>query len=511
MIKLYCYQLNYIFMFFIKNIEKSFNFFLKNTFVWNEGFNFQPDINEDAFKGWDLSDLNTLKNLVSDWKIDSSDADFILSNIDEIKWEAELWLKEIVNKIFLQEGFSAKNERTYNSFKALSESKIKLSNEWEELSLKIPDFNEVIQKVLDNNYHWINWVSKHKNDPLVSHLSREDFHWITVMWDKIEVKYDSWGDDDTFEIRFNPLNGKIISHEWKVWENQYTDVSWESKIDISSMDDNIASLEEKIQREEDLRKQGEKDKEQDEEIGSLDDEIEEVDSRVDNLWEQTQEALEDVKVILEEQDDTINEFHSDELEAEKISPENKRKFEKAEKWYESHGWLENSYQIREIKKILEWAEYEDYNISEIDWKFDANFFNAVIKYQENNWLKTDWLVWRKTFENMMKFYKDGNILDTNRESREYYNIEKYEKAEKWYKAKVWTNPESIVKLQGALIDEWHDDIWFVDWKFNYELMQKIIEFQETNWETPDGLAWYKTLKALWVIDNKTEYRKFYKK
>jgi len=183
------------------------------------------------------------------------------------------------------------------------------------------------------------------------------------------------------------------------------------------------------------------------------------------------------------------------------------KYKYAQKWYEKHWWLNNSYQIKEIKNILKNDSFNDYKITNIDWKFNQEFFNAVIDYQKDNGLKVDWLVWRETFDNMMKEFK-WDFVDNKEKSREYYNIEKYNKAEKWYnKAK----PDAIKKVQDALIDEWLWDTWFVEWKFNYELMQKIIEFQEStsDWLKWDWLAWYNTLKSLWLVNTKTEAKKFY--
>jgi len=397
----------------------------------------------------------------------------------------------------------------------------------------IPSRDSIIQKVIDNSL-WGSWISLHKNDPIINKLNRGDFHWISIKWETIQVRYDSYWSNDTLEIKFNPSNGQIWTMEWIETKNEESDVSWETKIDLDSMDDNISELEEKRQREKDLQnqesidlKQNEKIKKLQELLGNLEVQIKWLAEQVSqNTWniEEQNEKIKELQELLGNLEAQINwlaeqitqntwrieKLHENETtspeepEAE-ISPENKEKFEFAKEWYRKHWGLENSYQILKIKEILK--NQEDFNITNIDWKFDAEFFNAVIEYQESNELKVDWLVWRETFEDMLKEYWD-NLLDTKKEAREYYNIEKFEKAEKWYK---WKTTESIKKLQEALEVDISSS-WFIEWEFNYELMQKIIEFQESSSDDLKGdwLAWYKTLKALWLVNTKAEAKRFYK-
>ena len=211
--------------------------------------------------------------------------------------------------------------------------------------------------------------------------------------------------------------------------------------------------------------------------------------------------------------DRVTELHSDDelvvtvpwitpKPVVEVAPENKVMYEAAQKWYKTHGWLEGSHQILEIKKLLQ----ESYDITKIDGKFNAEFFNSVIEYQKINELKIDWLVWRETFANMGKKHKN-DLLDKRTESRDYYNVKKFEKSEKWYST---ATTESIKKLQKALTEEWLGSSWFdIDWKFSYALMQKVIEFQELNSLTNDWLAWYNTLEELWLVDTKTEAKRFY--
>jgi len=102
------------------------------------------------------------------------------------------------------------------------------------------------------------------------------------------------------------------------------------------------------------------------------------------------------------------------IEAWTISPENEKKFQIANDWYKKHGWLEKSTQIRDIQNLL--SEMDGFSDIKVDWNFSKEFFNAIVKYQKEYNLTTDWLVWRKTFWNMM------NTIDTRDSMKKYYNV-----------------------------------------------------------------------------------------
>ena len=489
---------------FVKNYKKSFLSHIKNSFSETVGWVNSSELKNEDFN-WDaLSDLKALKKAVSDGKITTEEAVVITENISQIEWEAKQGLNEIINKVLLQEWFSAMNKTSYDSFKILVEKS--------ENNFKIPSWDDIIQKVIDNSNYW-SWISLNKNDPLIAHLDKDAFHWITIKGDSVEVKYDSWWEDDTLEMKFNQ-EGVITSSDWKRGINEEVDVSWETKIDLTSMDDNIREVEQK----EIDRKQNEKIDKNEADIKDLwentekalkdvkvilgehakkieknwadvkdlwentekalkdvkiilDEYAKKIEKNwadVKDLWENTEKALKDVKIILDEyakkieknwadvkdlwkntrdafkvvkvildehakgieanslDNSTVKEEVKEELKKEiKKEPVEvellagyEREYSKANDWYALHGWVTDSVQIIEIKKVLkdEWSI-----ISSIDGEFNKEFFNAVINYQSDNNLVKDGLVWRKTMDEMMMDYK-GDFVDTREKAKKYYGV-----------------------------------------------------------------------------------------
>jgi len=86
---------------------------------------------------------------------------------------------------------------------------------------------------------------------------------------------------------------------------------------------------------------------------------------------------------------------------EQISPENKEKYESAKEWYRLHWWLKNSRLIKDAIPLLEEAWFSFVSEKTQSWDFTTEFFNAVLKYQQEMWLKTqDWILWEETMNTL---------------------------------------------------------------------------------------------------------------
>lgn len=181
-------------------------------------------------------------------------------------------------------------------------------------------------------------------------------------------------------------------------------------------------------------------------------------------------------------------------DSKKFEEEFWEKYKDAHKWYKEHWDVTGSTQIKEIKDVLNNDISGEYKIIDTTGTFNREFFNAVVKYQKDNLLVEDWLVWRKTLEDMMIWKEEDWYANNKNEARDYYKVLN-QKATDWYNTHDKTpNRDKIKSIQKKL---WITENGIISDTF----INKIKEFQEANNIEKDGLAWAKVLKELWLIDS----------
>lgn len=218
-----------------KNYLKIFNLFLYNAFAWWLETSWTSE-EKPIFKWDSLKDLKTLKNYLKDWKIDTEEAGIINKEYENIKNEAKDWLNEITNEMF-QKWFSAKDKKSYNSFKKLIE---KTNGQ------KLPEWDSIIRAV-SNNISPLNDMFKWWTKPDKS----SNFHWIEIKQGEILVRYDWIWPSDTYSIDFNMVkNSQTNKTEFKINNKKWLNNKWEledyknkSVVDKTFLDKDINKLE----------------------------------------------------------------------------------------------------------------------------------------------------------------------------------------------------------------------------------------------------------------------------
>lgn len=125
----------------------------------------------------------------------------------------------------------------------------------------------------------------------------------------------------------------------------------------------------------------------------------------------------------------MEKFHNqdsfkDKAPSPKESLDFEKKFIKAKAFYERMQASDTKIRTIQNKLLEAWEKLDKYWA---DWSFWKETFNAIISFQEKNWLTKDWKVWTKTLnalwinKSSLDFY---NSKDENKEENKYSKIEK---------------------------------------------------------------------------------------
>jgi len=483
--------INNNFMYTLNNIKKLFK---KNIIQ-----NFAPDTlstpieekPEDTNFNWDaLQDLKKLKEYLKNW-LTSSEAEIINKHMDEIQEEAKLWLKEIAGEM-LRNGFTAKNEKAYNSFKNL----IKNST-----GVIVPEWNNIIQRLEDN----------------VTMYNQNNLKWLTIKHHTIQVEYDwimPFDNNDTLNLHYFKDTWKLSTriNKWsETKDNNTSETDSTINIDTSILDDNINNIIET--------------KENKKEIKLLENAIKIInDFNIEWKSEKdfdkylNEKYSELLRIIWEEDINKILEKHPDYKEKidnlikvikNKLKEQNKEKSEfskekidKAITWYK---WkpkksIKNLQSLLNIKNIDDKAKS---NTITIDWIIWKETITEIMKFQKRHKLTVDWIAGKNTLkalgaENPNTFYNKNEKKSTSSEKKEkkwkkqqeinevevQYGVDKDERIKA---AKDFlNNNESIVNfLINTDASIWTYKIPLENWKSYDIVLKKWITWKlevELDWE-----------------------------
>lgn len=175
----------------MENYKQLFCLCVKNEFSGGENPSIPDEANTEPnpFDGDSLSDFKRLQSLVNDWDINSKDAKEIVANFEDISDEAKLWVKAIVENM-IEEGFTAKDVSTYNSYKSLIEKTWVKLMDWAEIQDKIVES----LKLMDIPIGWF--------DLTLEWFDLKNLNWISLINKdgSISVKYDKGWFMDTLTI-----------------------------------------------------------------------------------------------------------------------------------------------------------------------------------------------------------------------------------------------------------------------------------------------------------------------
>jgi hypothetical protein len=140
--------------------------------------------------------------------------------------------------------FSAIDKDSYNIFKKFIE--------WANKNNKVPEWDTIIQTTLDKSF--ILDVTHKSFSTEV--FKKWAFHWVSIKWNTIKVRYDWFWPNDTLKIKYNIDNGNILKWEvkWIKDKNENIDFENQSEINSSLMNDNIKNLEQIIKEKASIRK-----------------------------------------------------------------------------------------------------------------------------------------------------------------------------------------------------------------------------------------------------------------
>jgi hypothetical protein len=159
--------------------------------------------------------------MFSDRKIDSKEMKVINDSINNITWEAKIFLKALPERMH-KEKFSTIDITWYNSFKKFLDSKLLNGN------IKIPSWTDLEKAVINQltNVEKSTFISERK-------FNSKDFHWIDIKWNTIGIKYYVKWIEHLLEVKYNSKTGIIIQKpKWKKdkevvnLRNEFIDTNW---------------------------------------------------------------------------------------------------------------------------------------------------------------------------------------------------------------------------------------------------------------------------------------------